>query len=89
MVIVYNDCVVWSWVHSSCLPYFRWKFGKLEKKNLDMIVANDVSKPQAGFNVNTNIIKLLKHDGSIEELPLMSKKELAYIILERVMKLRM
>ncbi len=62
--------------------------GKLEKKNLDMIVANDVSKPQAGFNVNTNIIKLLKHDGSIEELPLMSKKELAYIILERVMKLR-
>ena len=63
--------------------------GKLEKKNLDMIVANDVSKPQAGFNVDTNLIKLLKRDGSIEELPLMSKKELAYIILERVMKLRM
>ena len=62
--------------------------GKLEKKNLDMIVANDVSKPQAGFNVDTNLIKLLKRDGSIEELPLMSKKELAYIILERVMKLR-
>ena len=63
--------------------------GKLEKKNLDMIVANDVSKPQAGFNVDTNLIKLLKRDGSIEELPLMSKKELAYIILDRVMKLRM
>lgn len=62
--------------------------GKLEKKNLDMIVANDVSKPQAGFNVDTNLIKLLKRDGSIEELPLMSKKELAYIILDRVMKLR-
>ena len=62
--------------------------GKLEKKNLDMIVANDVSKPQAGFNVDTNLIKLLKRDGSIEELPLMSKKELAYIILESVMKLR-
>lgn len=62
--------------------------GKLEKKNLDMIVANDVSKPQAGFNVDTNLIKLLKSDGSIEELPLMSKKELAYIILDRVMKLR-
>lgn len=61
---------------------------KLERKNLDMIVANDVSKPQAGFNVDTNLIKLLKRDGSIEELPLMSKKELAYIILERVMKLR-
>lgn len=62
--------------------------GKLERKNLDMIVANDVSKPQAGFNVDTNLIKLLKRDGSIEELPLMSKKELAYIILDRVMKLR-
>ena len=61
---------------------------KLERKNLDMIVANDVSKPQAGFNVDTNLIKLLKRDGSIEELPLMSKKELAYIILDRVMKLR-
>lgn len=60
---------------------------KLEKKNLDMIVANDVSKPQAGFNVDTNLIKLLKRDGSIEELPLMSKKGLAYIILNHVMKI--
>ena len=60
---------------------------KLEKKNLDMIVANDVSKPQAGFNVDTNLIKLLKRDGSIEELPLMSKKYLAYIILNHVMKI--
>lgn len=60
---------------------------KLEKKNLDMIVANDVSKPQAGFNVDTNLIKLLKRDGSIEELPLMSKKDLAYIILNHVMNI--
>ena len=60
---------------------------KLEKKNLDMIVANDVSKPQAGFNVDTNLIKLLKRDGSIEELPLMRKKDLAYIILNHVMKI--
>ncbi len=60
---------------------------KLEKKNLDMIVANDVSRPQAGFNVDTNLIKLLKRDGSIEELPLMSKKDLAYIILNHVMKI--
>lgn len=60
---------------------------KLEKKNLDMIVANDVSKPQAGFNVDTNLIKLLKRDGSIEELPLMSKHDLAYIILKHVMEI--
>lgn len=70
---------------SNLLQYAR---SKLEKKNLDMIVANDVSNPQAGFNVDTNLIKLLKRDGSVEELPLMSKKELAYIILERVMELR-
>ena len=52
-----------------------------------MIVANDVTKPQAGFNTDTNLIKLLGRDGSVEELPLMSKKELAYIIWQRVMKL--
>lgn len=61
---------------------------KLEKKNLDMIVANDVSKPQAGFDKDTNLIKLLRRDGSVEELPLMSKKDLGYIILARVMAIR-
>ena len=59
---------------------------KLEKKNLDYIVANDVSKPNAGFNVETNLIKLLSRDGSIEEFPLMKKTELAKIILDRVIK---
>lgn len=61
---------------------------KLEKKNLDMIVANDVSKPNAGFNTDTNLIKLLKRDGSVEELPLMTKRDLAYIILQKIMELR-
>lgn len=56
---------------------------KLEKKNLDFIVANDVSKPGAGFQGDTNIIKILSRDGSIEELPLMTKKELSAIIIDR------
>ncbi len=56
---------------------------KLEKKNLDFIVANDVSKPGAGFQGETNIIKILSRDGSIEELPLMTKKELSAIIIDR------
>lgn len=56
---------------------------KLEKKNLDFIVANDVSKPGAGFQGDTNIIKILSRDGSIEELPLMTKKELSAIIVDR------
>ena len=56
---------------------------KLEKKNLDFIVANDVSKPGAGFQGDTNIIKILSRDGSIEELPLMTKRELSAIIMDR------
>jgi phosphopantothenoylcysteine decarboxylase/phosphopantothenate--cysteine ligase len=58
--------------------------GKLKKKNLDMIVANDVSKPGAGFNVKTNIASLIFPDGTVEELGLMSKENLAHIIIKRV-----
>lgn len=61
---------------------------KLEKKNLDFIVANDVTKPNAGFNTETNLVKLLSRDGGIEEFPLMSKRELAGIILDRVEALK-
>lgn len=57
---------------------------KLTRKNLDMIVANDVSVPGAGFNTETNIAKLLFRDGRVEELPKMSKKQLSEIILEKI-----
>ncbi len=57
---------------------------KLEEKNLDMIVANDVSQPDAGFNVDTNAARLLFRDGRMVECPLMSKKELAGLILDYV-----
>ncbi len=58
--------------------------GKLERKNLDMIVANDITLPGAGFNIDTNIAKLIYRDGHIEELAKMSKEELAGIILDRI-----
>ena len=61
---------------------------KLTQKNLDLVVANDVSQEGAGFNVNTNIAKLLYRDGHVEELPMMEKDELAGIILDRVQALR-
>ena len=61
---------------------------KLTAKNLDLIVANDVSQEGAGFNVDTNIVKLLFRDGRVEELPIMGKEQLAGIILERVEALR-
>jgi len=61
---------------------------KLTEKNLDLVVANDVSQPGAGFNVDTNIVKLLARDGSVEELPLLTKDELAELILDRIVALK-
>lgn len=61
---------------------------KLTQKNLDMVVANDVSQEGAGFNVDTNIAKMLFRDGRVEALPLMGKDELAGIILDRVKEIR-
>ena len=58
---------------------------KLRRKNLDMLVANDVTLPGAGFESETNIVKLLSKDGSVEELPQMSKQSLAGLLLDRVM----
>ena len=60
---------------------------KLEAKNLDMIVANDVTKPGAGFNTDTNIAALMTRDET-KELPLMSKRQLADMILDKIMEIR-
>jgi phosphopantothenoylcysteine decarboxylase / phosphopantothenate---cysteine ligase len=57
---------------------------KLKSKKLDIIAANDVSASDAGFAVDTNRISLLHADGQVEALPLMSKQEVAEVILERV-----
>lgn len=60
---------------------------KLSKKNLDLIVANDVTREGAGFNTDTNIATLISKTGS-RDLPLMSKRELADIILNSVIEIR-
>jgi len=57
---------------------------KIKKKNLDMIVANDVSRSDAGFATDTNVVKIIDRHGKIEELPLMSKEEVADRILDRI-----
>jgi phosphopantothenoylcysteine decarboxylase/phosphopantothenate--cysteine ligase len=57
---------------------------KLTSKNLDMIVANDVTVLGAGFNTETNIAKILHKNGTIEELPQMSKEAMAHIILDKI-----
>ncbi len=56
---------------------------KLVRKNLDMIVANDVTKPGAGFNSDTNIVTLITKDAA-EALPIMSKRGVADAILDRI-----
>ncbi len=61
---------------------------KLTEKNLDMVVANDIGQEGAGFDVDTNIAKLIFRDGWVEELPLMKKEEMADIILDRVAGLK-
>lgn len=61
---------------------------KVKKKNLDMIVANDVSMQGAGFNTDTNIVKFLYPDGEIEALTLLSKDSVADILLDRILAKR-
>ena len=57
---------------------------KVKKKNLDMIVANDVTMQGAGFSTDTNVVKLLYPDGKIESLGLMTKEEVGNHILDIV-----
>jgi phosphopantothenoylcysteine decarboxylase/phosphopantothenate--cysteine ligase len=60
---------------------------KLAEKNLDLIIANDVAQPGAGFGHDTNQIKILYPTGEIKELPLMSKEEASMAILDEVARL--
>ena len=61
---------------------------KIKKKGCDLLVANDISRADAGFNVDTNSVYLVTPDGEVEEIPLLSKREIAAQILDRVEKLR-
>jgi phosphopantothenoylcysteine decarboxylase/phosphopantothenate--cysteine ligase len=60
---------------------------KLQRKRLDLIVANDVTASNAGFFVDTNQVTLLSVDGTVDALPLMSKEEVAHEIWDRVRRL--
>jgi phosphopantothenoylcysteine decarboxylase/phosphopantothenate--cysteine ligase len=60
---------------------------KMQKKGLDLVVANDITKEGAGFNTDTNIATIISRDGETE-VPLMSKRELADKILDAVLSLR-
>jgi phosphopantothenoylcysteine decarboxylase/phosphopantothenate--cysteine ligase len=57
---------------------------KLKRKNLDLIVANDITSPDSGFDADTNKVVLIDRIGNVVDLPLMSKSELAHKILDKV-----
>ncbi len=60
---------------------------KLEKKHLDLIAANDITAPDSGFGVDTNKVTLIDRNGKIESLPLLTKREVADRILDKVVEL--
>ncbi|MDD3839313.1 MAG: bifunctional phosphopantothenoylcysteine decarboxylase/phosphopantothenate--cysteine ligase CoaBC [Clostridia bacterium] len=57
---------------------------KIDKKNLDLIVANDISNPDAGFASDTNIVKIIKRNGDVLDIPKMAKRHLADIIIDEI-----
>ena len=67
------------------LEYAR---SKMEKKGLDMVVANDITNEGAGLNTDTKIATVLKKDGSLKEIPLITKREMADRVLDEIIKLR-
>jgi phosphopantothenoylcysteine decarboxylase/phosphopantothenate--cysteine ligase len=57
---------------------------KLRRKGVDLLVANDVAEPGSGFGTDTNRVSILASDGAREDLPLLSKREVAERLLDRV-----
>jgi phosphopantothenoylcysteine decarboxylase/phosphopantothenate--cysteine ligase len=57
---------------------------KLKAKDLDLVILNDAKEPGSGFGVDTNRVTVITRNGKVEALDLMSKKELAEILLDRV-----
>lgn len=62
----------------------KYALDKLHRKNLDLLVANDVTIPGAGFDCNTNLVRLFDTRGEEETLPLMDKNKVAHRILDWV-----
>ncbi len=60
---------------------------KLASKQLDLIVANDITATDSGFGVDTNKVTLIDKQGSVEDLPLLTKREVADRVLDRVVEL--
>ena len=62
----------------------EYAMGKLRKKNLDYVVANNVTVPGAGFGTDTNLVTIFKKDGTSISLPMMTKRDVAFALLKEV-----
>ena len=60
---------------------------KLAKKSLDLIVANDITSAESGFGVDTNKVTIIDQKGNVDSLPLLTKREVADRILDKVVGL--
>ena len=60
---------------------------KVRRKNLDLMVANDITEPESGFGTDTNRVTLISRDFQVQELPLLTKYEVGNKILDRVREL--
>lgn len=63
---------------------YQYALEKIKNKNLDFIVANDVTKEGAGFNKDTNIVSIIDNKGETKDYPLMDKHKVAKIILDKI-----
>ncbi len=81
----YNQVLVGFAAETEKVDLYAQK--KLESKNLDMIVANNVTSEGAGFGTDTNIVTFYKRNGEQKQLPLMSKSSVAKALLEEVKQL--
>lgn len=66
---------------------YEYALAKLKKKNLDFIVANDVTEEGAGFNIDTNIVTIIDKNGTQVKYPMMDKKKVARLILDKVISI--
>ena len=60
---------------------------KLQRKNLDLLVANDVTQPGAGFDHDTNIVRIFDQSGEVKALPKLAKQQVAWEILSLAIKM--
>lgn len=61
--------------------------GKIAKKNMDFIVANNLKESGAGFGTDTNVVSIIEKDGNMTKYPMMTKEEVASVILDKIKSL--